>query len=135
MYTLDASSPEVEAPPRLYNPPMAFREKDYLKRQLAELARVLARVLGLREAGRIDEAREELEQGAATTLGVGYRPLGSVDVATAVALLRTRELADAYAQLLEADADLDPGGGEPPARAGALRARAEAVRAALQRKR
>ena len=107
---------------------MAFREKDYLKRQLAELARVLARVLGLREAGRIDEAREELEQGAATTLGVGYTPLGSVDVATAVALLRTRELAEAYAQLLEADADAGK-------RAEALRARAAAVRAAGQAQR
>ena len=115
---------------------MAFREKDYLKRQLAELARVLARVLGLREAGRIDEALEELEKGAATTLGVGYTPLGAVDVATAVALVRTRELAEAYAQLLEADADLDPGGGgAPPVRADALRARAAAVRATLQEKR
>jgi hypothetical protein len=104
---------------------MAFREKDYIKRQLAELARVLARILGLHEAGRIDEARAELERGAATTLGVGYAPLGSVDVATAIALLRTRELAEAYAQLLEADAALAPGGGD---RADALRARAAAVR-------
>jgi len=114
---------------------MAFREKDYLKRQLAELARVLARVLGLREAGRIDEAREELEQGAATTLGVGYTPLGSVDVATAVALLRTRELAEAYAQLLEADADLAAADADDGKRAEALRARAAAVRAAGQAQR
>jgi len=117
---------------------MAFREKDYLKRQLAELARVLARVLGLREAGRIDEAREELEQGAATTLGVGYTPLGSVDVATAVALLRTREVAEAYAQLLEVDAELAEAGArgaEPQARTDALRARAAAVRAAVQAQR
>ena len=114
---------------------MAFREKDYLKRQLAELARVLARVLGLREAGRIDEAREELEQGAATTLGVGYTPLGSVDVATAVALLRTRELAEAYAQLLEADADLAAADADAGKRAEALRARAAAVRAAGQAQR
>ena len=115
---------------------MAFREKDYLKRQLAELARVLARVLGLREAGRVDEARKELEKGSATVLGVGYTPLGSVDVATAVALLRTRELAEAYAQLLEADADLArASGAEPPARADAFLARAKAVRAALQERR
>ena len=114
---------------------MAFREKDYLKRQLAELARVLARVLGLRESGRIDEALEELEKGAATTLGVGYAPLGSVDVATAVALLRTRELAEAYAQLLEANAELAAAGADADNRTEALRARAAAVRAALQEKR
>jgi hypothetical protein len=109
---------------------MAFREKDYLKRQLAELARVLARALGLRDTGRIDEARDELEKGAVTAFGVGYTPLGAVDVTTALGLLRTREAAEAYAQLLDCDAELVLARGDGE-RAGALRIRAQAVRRAL----
>jgi len=106
---------------------MAFREKDYVKRQLAELARVIARALGLKEAGRLDEARAELEQGARTVLGVGMMPLGRVDVATAVGLLRSQAGAEAYARLLETEAEFDA------ERADALRQRAKTVRAAAER--
>ena len=102
---------------------MAFREKDYLRRQLAELARVFARVLDLREAGETEEARAEFERGAALTLGVGYVPLSGVHVPTAPGLLRTREGAEAYAQLLECDAELDDRQGRT-GRARALRERA-----------
>jgi hypothetical protein len=105
---------------------MAFREKDYLKRQLAELARVIARALGFKEAGRPEEARAALEEGAAAALGVSYAMLGAVDVATARGLLRTREGADGYAQLLECEASMEA----DPERAEALRARAQAMRAA-----
>ena len=86
---------------------MAFREKDYLKRQLAEVARVIAKILGFKDAGNVDEARAELERGARTLLGVGMDPLGRVDVRTAAGLLRSREAAEAYAQLLEAQASLE----------------------------
>jgi len=35
--------------------------KDYLDRQLEGVARLLARLLGLRDAGHVDEARKELD--------------------------------------------------------------------------
>lgn len=108
---------------------MAFREKDFIKRQLAEVARVIARALGLKEAGQEDEARAVLESGAAAALGVGYASLGAVDVATALGLLRTREGAEGYAQLLECDANLEAEDGGDLARAESLRARAHAIRA------
>jgi hypothetical protein len=107
---------------------MAFREKDFIKRQLAEVARAIARALGLKEEGRPDEARAVLESGTAAALGVGYASLGAVDVATALGLLRTREAAEGYAQLLECDASLQDDGGDS-ARAESLRARAQAIRA------
>ncbi len=106
---------------------MAFREKDYLKRQLAELARVIARALGFREAGRPEDARAALEEGAAGALGVSYATLGAVDVDTVRGILRTREAADGYAQLLECEAALEEDARNAP-RAEALRARARALR-------
>ena len=102
---------------------MAFREKDYLKRQLAEVSRAVARILGFKEAGKVDEARAELERSARSLLGVGMDPLGRVDVATAVGLLRSRAAAESYAQLLEAQATFEE---EPLSES--LRARAKAIR-------
>ena len=86
---------------------MSFREKDYLKRQVEEAARAVARILDFKDAGNVDEARAELERGARTLLGIGMDPLGRVDVATAVGLLRSRAAAETYAQLLEAQAALE----------------------------
>ena len=106
---------------------MAFREKDYIKRQLAELARVIAHALGLKEAGHPEEARAALAQGAAGPLGVSYATLGAVDVATAAGILRTRVAAEGYAQLLECEATIEEDAGNAD-RAAALRARAQAMR-------
>ena len=106
---------------------MAFREKDYIKRQLAELVRVIAHALGLKEAGRPEEARAALAQGATGPLGVSYATLGAVDVATALGILRTRAAAEGYAQLLECEASIEEDAGDVT-RAAALRARAAAVR-------
>ncbi len=113
---------------------MAYREKDYVLRQIAILARVLARVLGLKEAGRAEEARLEIERGAGTVLGLEYKTLERLDVVSAVTLLRQRERIEAYARLLETDADLPghpPGTSEEGARSSWLRDRAAALRAAL----
>jgi hypothetical protein len=98
--------------------------KDFLDRQLEGVALLLARLLGLRDAGRVDEARKELDQGARSLLGVGMMSLGRVDVRTAVGLLRSAAGAESYARLLEAAAELDP------EQADALRERARAVREA-----
>lgn len=103
---------------------MAFREKDYLKRQLEEAARAVARILGFKNAGRPDEAHAELERSARSLIGVGMDPIGRVDVGTAVGLLRSRAAVECYAQLLEAQAVLDED------RAEALRERAKAIREA-----
>ena len=104
---------------------MAFREKDYVKRQLAELARAIAAAFGLKEAGRLDEARAELERSGRSVLGVSMTTLERVDAATAVGLLRSQGAAEGYAQLLEAQASIAEDDAE---RAAALRERARAIR-------
>lgn len=96
--------------------------KDYLDRQVEGVARLVAKLLGLRDAGQPDQASQELEQGARSMLGIGMGPLARVDAASAVGLLRSKARADAYADLLEAEAELDA------ERADALRERARQVR-------
>ncbi|MGH7725439.1 MAG: hypothetical protein ACREOU_08420 [Candidatus Eiseniibacteriota bacterium] len=85
---------------------MAYREKDYVSRQIAILARILARVLGLKEAGRLGEARAEIERGAGSVLGLEYQTLERLDARSVVALLREREIVEAYVKLMETEADL-----------------------------
>jgi hypothetical protein len=106
---------------------MAYREKDYIKRQIEMFARLFARVLGLREAGRSDEALAEAKRGAGEVFGLEYDTLARLDVPSARALLRDPELIDAYAQLLGVEADMCAERGDT-ARADALRARAAAMR-------
>jgi hypothetical protein len=106
---------------------MAYREKDYIRRQMEMFARLLAHVLGLREGGRPDEALAEARRGAGPVLGLEYDTLARVDAASARARLRDPELVDAYAQLLELEADVLLDAGEPTG-AEALRERAAAVR-------
>src|SRR5689334_15989303 len=105
---------------RAYVHVMAFREKDYLKKQIDQAARAIARALGFKDAGNIDEARAELDRGAKSVLGIGMLPLSRVDPASAVGLLRSRAKAEAYAELLEAQATIEDS--EP------LRERARAIR-------
>ncbi len=111
---------------------MAYREKDYLKRQLAELARVIARALGFREAGRPEEARVAVEEGVATVFGTSWAALAAVDVQTALGILRTPEAAEGYAQMLEAAAAIASDLGERD-HAESLGARAAALRAGGER--
>src|SRR3982750_1506056 len=100
--------------------------KDSLERQIEGVARLLARVFGLRDGGRVEEASAELEKGARTLLGVAMSSLDRVDVRTAVGLLRTAAGAETYARLLEGAADLDPD------RAEGLRERARIIRECLE---
>ena len=106
---------------------MAYREKDYLKRQLEMFAKLFARVLGLRAAGRPAEAVEQMRLGAGAALGLEYDTLARVDAATARLLLRDPQLIDAYAQMIELDADVAAAAGDT-GRAEALRARARDLR-------
>ena len=106
---------------------MAYREKDYLKRQIEMFAKLFARVLGLRAAGRPEEALEQMRLGSGAALGLEYDTLGRVDPASVRMLLRDPEILDAYAQMVDLDADVASAAGDT-ARAEALRARSRALR-------
>lgn len=103
-------------------------DKDYLGRQIKQLAELLARLLSLGKAGKQDEAEESLAAGARELLGFEYRTLLVVDSRSAAELLGTKTKIEAFIGLLEAEAELAETLGDL-ARAASRRAHAEEMRA------
>ncbi len=97
---------------------------DYVLRQIRAVAAMIARMMGLRLGGEIEEARTELEEAYTLLLGPQAALIRRVDAATAIRLVGSVERLSAYAQLLEEEAAQ----GADEARAGSLRARALEVR-------
>jgi hypothetical protein len=85
--------------------------EDYLLRQIRMLAAALARIVGLRVRGQVEEARAELEQSYTLLLGPETDLIRSVDSATAAGFLGSAEKIAALAQLLneEAEQEADDG--------------------------
>ena len=102
-------------------------EKDFIKRQLAQLAQFLKRLLAkARDEGEASTALDEVQKKAGELLGVPLHFLDMADPASARLLLRTPEKIAAYAEILETCAQLSELKGDA-ASAQALRARAEAL--------
>jgi hypothetical protein len=105
-----------------------FQEKDFIKRQLQQLAAFLKRLLSkARDEGDVDTALDELRRQGGETLGVPLHFLDLAEPASVATLLRTREKLEAYAEILLAEAELSEMKGDA-ASAQALRLRAQAVR-------
>jgi len=85
---------------------VAVHEPDYIKRMIQQLAGLLRRVLGLRDAGRDDAAIEELRRATEELLGVPWDVLGSVDPDTAGAMLGDPRKLVILARLVAEEADL-----------------------------
>ncbi len=81
-------------------------EKDYLQRQIRQLAELLGKLLGLGRAGKQEEAAEELRQGALTLLGLDFATLCAIDSRSGVMLLGSADRVELFASLLDADAEL-----------------------------
>jgi hypothetical protein len=104
-----------------------FQEKDFIKRQLQQLAQFLKRLLGrARDEGDVDTALDELRKHAGELLGVPLHFLDMADPKSAAMLLRSREKIEAYAEILAAQAELSEMIGDG-ATAQALRARRDAL--------
>jgi|SRR6516165_2378194 hypothetical protein len=105
-----------------------FQEKDFIKRQLQQLAAFLKRLLSkARDEGEVDTALDELAKTGGELLGVPLHFLDVADPKSAALLLRSREKIDAYAEILLTQAELSELKGDA-ASAQALRLRAQAVR-------
>jgi hypothetical protein len=104
-----------------------LRREDFLLRQLKAVAAMLARIVGLRVSGRVDEARVELENAYTELLGSRGELIRRVDEATAARLLGSREAVVALADLLRQEALLE----EDHDRRAQLEERASRVRGAL----
>jgi hypothetical protein len=90
---------------------MALR-RDWIHRMIEQLAAALARIVGLRQAGRLDEARGEIERAAGGIAGVDLRMLEAVDSAQAAALVRDPDRVAALARLALERAEIEAASGD-----------------------
>jgi hypothetical protein len=88
----------------------SLRREDFILRQLKAVAAMLARVVGLRVSGLVEEARVELENAYTELLGSRGELIRHVDEATAARLLGSREAVVAFADLLTQEALLEVDG-------------------------
>jgi len=88
-----------------------MEREDYLARQLRDFARVLARILGLRDTGAVTEALEACERAIADASGLDPRLVRRFRAADVVAFMRLSGEPDPrvlghLGAVLEAEADL-----------------------------
>lgn len=102
---------------------MSLVERDYVLRMIQLLARAIARILGLREAGKLKEALEEVQTTADTIFGSMRSTLDVIDPQSAARLLTNGDKIEAYATLTAVEASIrDVMGDAELARSGERRA-------------
>src|SRR2546426_9382835 len=109
---------------------MSPQREDYVQRQLKTIAAMIARMVGLRLGGEAEKARAELEQSYTLLLGQQSGLVRQMDVATAARLIGSTAKIDAFAQLLDEEAEQD--GDE--SRSAFLRGRAAEFRQLLEQR-
>jgi hypothetical protein len=110
---------------------MPLGSRDYILRVIERMAEFLAAVAGKRREGKLDEAARDIDQAKHDLLGPLARSVDSLDASTVAMLLEDAAKTRAYAQLLDAEADVASDRGDER-RAEALRARAAAITAAIR---
>lgn len=88
-------------------------ERDWVMRVVQQLAQFIARALKLADASKRDEAIEVLREGCAGQLGMEYEVLAMLDAEAAVDLLAEPQRAVAFAQVVEAMAEVEARCHEP----------------------
>ncbi len=91
---------------------MSITQRDLMSRMIQQLAEVFGRVVGLRRAGRLDEAVELVQSTANTLFGPLWETLSRLDASSAAMLLGGREKVSACAMLTQHRAELDDLRGE-----------------------
>jgi hypothetical protein len=86
---------------------MSITQRDVILRMIQQLAEVFARVLGLKRAGRLDEAAALLKQTANQLFGPVWDTLGRLEPSSASMMLTGREKVSAYAMLTQHQAEID----------------------------
>jgi hypothetical protein len=88
-------------------------ERDWVMRLVQQLAQFIARALGLADAHQRDEALAVLREGCAAQLGMEYEVLSMLDAPAAVDLLGDPSRALAFAQVVDAMAEVERRCNEP----------------------
>lgn len=104
---------------------MSMMERDYILRMIQQLAQALGRILGLKKAGKLEEAMQAVQATADGIFGPMRRTLDALDEQSAARLLGSREKIEAYAALTAEEASIHALMGDARrARSGERRARA-----------
>lgn len=85
---------------------MSIAQRDYIMRLIAQFAQVLGRLLGLRKAGKLDEAEKLVEETANGIFGSLRSMIDQVDASTAAGLLGGRDKVIVYAALTAEEAEI-----------------------------
>jgi len=86
---------------------MSITQKDLIVRMIQQLAEVFGRVVGLRRAGRLDEAAELVKATAQNLFGPLWETLQRLDASSAAMMLGSREKVSAAAMITQHWAELD----------------------------
>jgi hypothetical protein len=78
---------------------MSLVERDYVLRMIQLLAKAIARILGLKQAGKLEEALKEVETTADAIFGSMRSTLDAIDPQSAARLLTSGDKIEAYAVL------------------------------------
>lgn len=103
--------------------------RDYVMRMVKQLAGALGRIMGLRKAGRLEEALVALGETERDVLGDAADLVGKVDPETAARLLGSKESVLMYAEVLAERADIQEAQGHAEA---ASRGRARSLQMCLE---
>lgn len=85
---------------------MSIAQRDYIMRLIEQFAQVLARLTGLRKAGKLDEAQKLVDETANGIFGSLRAMIDQVDASTAAGLLGAREKIAVYAALTAEGAEI-----------------------------
>ena len=85
---------------------MAMLERDYVLRLIQLLAQAVARIFGLKRAGKLDEALDAVDLTLDEIFGTLRITLDAIDPQTASMLLADRERLEAYALLTAEEASI-----------------------------
>lgn len=85
---------------------MSIAQRDYIMRLIAQFAQVLGRLLGLRKAGKLDEAQKLVDETANGIFGSLRLMIDQVDASSAAGLLGGRDKVLVYAALTAEEAEI-----------------------------
>ena len=85
---------------------MSVARRDYILRLIEQFAQALARIIGLRKSGKLDEAQKLANETADGIFGSLRLMIDQVDASTAAGLLGTREKIAVYAALTAEEAEI-----------------------------
>ncbi|MBK9264374.1 MAG: hypothetical protein IPM54_31820 [Polyangiaceae bacterium] len=85
---------------------MSIARRDYILRLIEQFAEALARIMGLRKAGKLDDAQKLASETADGIFGALRVMIDQVDASSAAALLGSREKISVYAALTAENAEI-----------------------------